>query len=228
MKFKSAVWGCLGAVSLVWCFTGAASAATVTLTADLRGNYASDGVSSLVTNSSSYFAGYHSETGLIYRNWFGFDLAGVSGVVVGAQLVLSTAQYFSGEASETYGLYQVTTPASQLGSNSVSIFQDLGSGPAYGSATLGTANAYQTIAIDLGAAALNDLNTALGGRFALGGGLTSLNLSGANEAVFGNSTGGTNLSRLVLTTVPVPLPASALLLASGLLGLGAWRRRIRR
>jgi hypothetical protein len=226
MNCTTAVFRRVIAVLCAWALAGAAAATTVTLDSELRGTYASDGSPSLLTSTGGYYAGYHAQTGLTYHNWFSFDLSGMSDVVVtGAQLVLSAADYYSSDASETYQLYQVTTPFAQLGSASTSIFQDLGSGPDYGSTTLSAADAHQTVSLDLGAIALADLNSVLGGVFVLGGGLTSLGLTGPSEGLFGNSTGAGNLSRLVLTTVPVPLPASALLLASGLLGLGAWRRR---
>jgi hypothetical protein len=76
--------------------------------------------------------------GVEFRSYFVFDVGAVSSTVTGARLRLLNKRYYSTENSEEIELFDVTTPTAELigGVGRTDIFQDLGTGNAYGSATL--------------------------------------------------------------------------------------------
>jgi hypothetical protein len=179
--------------------------------------------------------------GTLYHNFFVFDLTGVTGLVVSASLELYNPDnalpalkgYISPDATETYTLYDVSTPiatvqASNVGAAGQAVYNDLGSGVDFGQATVSAADNGSIVSIVLNAAGLDALNAALGGQFALGGALTTLGGAGT-EYVFGFSVGIGNpdVRRLVIeTTSAVPEPALLLLLGPAI--AVALRRRARR
>ncbi len=126
--------------------------------------------------------------------------------------------YFSTSgASETYTLFDIS-PGNypRLGRDSVPIWTDLGSGTSFGAHIATAANAGGTIiAIVLNDDGLAAIQAALGGSFALGGAITTLNGIADDEYLFGYS-GLANQARLAIT---VPEPATGALLALGLGGL---------
>jgi hypothetical protein len=137
------------------------------------------------------------------RNFFVFDLSGLTLPIVSASLNLTDVKggYHSPLTSDTYGLFDVSTPISALvasGSGQTAIFNDLGSGTSYGSQTITMASDGTVISTPLNAAAIAALNSNLGGLFAVGGALTSI--TGSNtQVLFGTSGNPTDVIQLVLT-----------------------------
>ena len=189
-----------------------ASAATIVLGAIDQGWYRQNG-EHLVANPN-YVAGMTG--GNQFRNFFVFDLAGLTSIQ-SAALRLNTEEYSSADPTETYTLFDVTTPIASLinGTGGLGAFDDLGSGTSYGSRVYSLGDEFQVRDLTLNPAALTALNLTIGGLFALGGALTSLDPSTpGNEFVFGFS--GNNLARLVLETErDVPEPSTLLLVGAG-------------
>lgn len=114
------------------------------------------------------------------RNFFVFDLQPTEATVSKAELVLkfNGAAYESEDASETYSLFDVSTDPDTLvaGGDGTpglgAIWDDLGSGHRYGSRTFTAADQGTIVRIPLDATAR--LQAAAGGKFAIGGAITSL------------------------------------------------------
>jgi MYXO-CTERM domain-containing protein len=161
-----------------------------------------------------------------------FDLPAISGTITAAELRLSLGPdgFTSPQSSETYEIYDVTSPISVITDpiSNPTPFVDLGTGTLFGSVTLTPIDEGSLIVIALNPAALQFLNNA-SGQIAFGGAVSTLAKSGRineQEIVFRNPSGD-NLRQLVLTVQPsaVPEPSTALLAAAGLFSLLAWRRR---
>lgn len=173
------------------------------------------------------------EVVFIYNNFFVFDLSSVSETVTSAVINIyspeSPAQFFDGYQSmdpfETYVLYDVSTDISVLTSDSggVAVFEDIGTGNSYGEYDVSAADNGQFVSITLNADALDNINTAAG-LFAIGGAISTIDLTPNNEIIFASSSEpGVPSPYMVLTTVPVP--AAAWLFGSGLIGLIELARR---
>jgi hypothetical protein len=138
----------------------------------------------------------------VFRNFFVFDLAGIPGQVLTASPVIENPEndgYVSNDPSETWTAHDVTTPISALvagGSGLTEIYDDLGEGTHYGSATVTPASVL--VHVRLNDAAISALNAATGDQFAIGGAITTLDAEVNREWVFGNST-ATHVRKLVLS-----------------------------
>jgi hypothetical protein len=91
----------------------------------------------------NYFVGDRFGVGRDFRNFFVFDLAGVTQPIASAKLalfvpILPEPGYESPDPSENYELHDVVTPFATLldGTGGVAAHADLGSGVVYGSRTM--------------------------------------------------------------------------------------------
>ena len=168
----------------------AASAATINVGATDGGWYRSDGLHN--ASSENYLVG---ESGLEYRNWFVFDLRSVTlqagEFITGATLSLQNGLY-GGDASEQWTVVSVGSNVSDViagqsaGSTAgTNIFNDLQDGSFYGSTTINF-DTSSTAIIDVsftGVNAISDITSSLGGLFAIGGYVSSLD-SSSDEFLF--------------------------------------------
>jgi hypothetical protein len=166
-----------------------------------------------------------------FRNFFVFDLAGVTQPIASAKLALSVPGplpipgYVSTDPTENYELHDVTTPIATLldGTGGVAAHTDLGSGVVYGSRTMTAADMGSVVEITLNATAISALDAALGGLFAFGGSITTLDDLPNFEQTFAFSSTGETQLRLTL----VPEPSSLLLCLAGIFASLMCRRRPR-
>jgi hypothetical protein len=144
----------------------------IVLQATDRGWYADTGVHMAVNKNT--FTGMSPPSH--YNSYFTFDLSGVTGTIVSAQLSLELEHFFGTDMSETASIWDVSASASQvsMSSTSTTIFQDLQSGSKYGTFTGTPAAVGTNIATTLSAQAIKDLNTARGSTFAVGVHIDSL------------------------------------------------------
>lgn len=199
----------------VACFaaTSRLEAGTITLGAIDSGSYQEVGGN--LGSSTQYFIGIPIG-GLRHRNFFVFDLSGISEVIIGAELRVYGGTVFGNTGGVPIRFSSVTTPIADLlaRQTGVSIFNDLGAGPSFGD-FLAAPTIVNSFALN--ATAVTDLESAKGGLWAVGG----MAVPPATGSIFVN-TGGDVVRQLVLTTSSdsaVPEPTSFVLALGG--GLGA-------
>ena len=186
-------------------------------------NASNSGYYNLVGYSSGAF-GNIAQVGTSYRNWLGFDLSGIDGIITAATLqVASDARNSSGQ---TINWWDVTTPYSQLGSVSgaagINVFTDIGGGVSFGQ---GTHTAGILNSFTLNSAALASLNSAES-FWAIGGVNTEANLAFGYQHGVGNN----QTIRLVLDVQSTRVPEGGSTFAAmgaGILGLLGARRLLR-
>ena len=166
-----------------------------------------------------------------HRNFFVFDLAGVTQPISSATLNLYVPSatengYVSADPSENYELHDVVTSLSALiaGTGGKPAYNDLGGGVVYGSRTMTAADMGTTVEINLNAAAIAALN-ASHGLLAIGGSITSLDSLSNTEYTFGNTGLVTDISQLRLTLVPEPTSAALVAFAAMIFGMQRSRKR---
>jgi Bacterial pre-peptidase C-terminal domain len=138
-----------------------------------------------------------------YNNFFVFNLASVNPTILSATLKVSADGYSSPLSSDTFGLFDVSTPITSLettGVGQTTIFSDLGSGTSYGTKTITTSSGNTVLSIPLNTAAVIAMNNKHGGQFAIGGALTTLTGSSA-QYLFAGSGSATDTVQLALTLV---------------------------
>src|SRR5712692_7436756 len=154
----------LMAAACVFAVLPFANAGVVTLNATASGAYHSNGSFVLTDNYAvGWFSPANPEGEL--RNYFVFDLAGVTGPITAATLRAfnPSTGYSSPDASETWALFDVSSSVAKLtaGAGGLAAFNDLGSGTSYGSITAAFDN-NANVDVALNAAGLAFLNTASG------------------------------------------------------------------
>ncbi len=214
----------LGAAALSLLLGSIAQAETITLDASDRGWYNKDASGSYYhdPDSHNYMVGRYSE--MEFRNFYVFDLTDIVDQITSATLRVNVLGITEG--SETYELYHVETSVGDLTSGISdlgAIFDDLGSGTAYGSREILSSEANTYIEISLDADFLSDANDA-SGLFAIGGALTTLVPdSSDDEYVFGyHLERALNYSQLVVETIPEP--GTIVLLLTGATAMFAFTR----
>jgi hypothetical protein len=154
--------------------------------------------------NTNYFVGVINVTNKL-NDFFTFNISGLAGQTVTSADLRVYTYGINSPGNLNYYLYDVSTNAATLnytaGTNAA-IYTDLGSGVKYGTFTISPSEAYSTITLNLDAAAIANLNSAIG----------------ASSTYF--SIGG--------TVTPVPEPCTLILLGSGLVGLAAFRKRHKR
>lgn len=175
--------------------------------------------------NTNYFAGRQlGDESEEFRNYFSFDLSGISGIVVSARL--EVVRYLSREGA-AYQLFDVSTSPEDLARRQIidlDVFNDLGTGTSYGTFNIGAGEREDLLSFLLNDDALLDINASLGSFFSIGG------VSANNVSLFLFSHSG-GIQRLVLETediIAVPEPATAGLFGLGLVGLGVVSRRRRK
>jgi hypothetical protein len=164
----------------------------------------------LPTLRDNYIVGRCCESGE-HRDFFTFDLSGLTLTAVSASLEVRRFDGSSPDAFEMLGLFEVTTDAAALNANNgdvAAIFADLGDGTSFGTfdiPTLGDRGAI--VSLPLNADGVAAINRSRGHFFSIGGRILTLGTSTPNEFLFGNSTGapsGGFSARLVVTAFPLP------------------------
>jgi hypothetical protein len=220
------------AIAALLVVSSPASATFITINAFDSGWHRSDGLH--IATNTNYIVGRLGA--LQYHDWFAFNLPalGPGLTIAGGVLRVDTRDYSSPDLTETYTLFDISTPVPTLVQNraigdavGLAIFADLGTGTVHGSRVYSNADDNQVRDITLNAAALAYLQARLGTSAALGGAVTTLqNTTVGNEDIYGFS--GNFTRQLVLDVVPVP-PAIVMagMGALTLLGYGIRRRRAR-
>ncbi len=209
---------------------GSAFAAMITVNAVDQGWYNADGEH--FPSIENYAVGICvpcTAAAVEFRNFFIFDLSGVAGPVTSATLRLSTRNFLSGDLTETYTLFDVSTPLASLaaGTGGVAAFNDLGGGVSYGSRIYSESDEDFVRDVLLAPSGVAAVQAALGGGFGMGGAVTSLSGAHDFESIFGDNVDPFTISLVLNTGRAVPEPAAMLLLGTGLTCLVA-RRRLRR
>ncbi|MBU0679262.1 MAG: PEP-CTERM sorting domain-containing protein [Verrucomicrobia bacterium] len=194
-----------------------------------RGTYSATGNHD--PNYHNYIIGGSSSGhDFISNNFFVFDLSGLSAQVISAEFWIESNWYLSADPSETFTVYDITgsIPAIRDGSAGVAGFTDMQSGNAYGDISVSSADNGTMLSITLNAQAIQNINAGLGGQFAIGGTVSTLDLiTPREEQIFGptnpdNPADGVDLR---LTIIPEPSVLGLLIVGCGMLALR--RRRIR-
>jgi hypothetical protein len=132
-----------------------------------------------VTGNDNYIVGMPDGVHQL-NNYFTFNLAGLTGTVLDASLVLgqgigSGAAGVGPAIDVAYSLYDVSTKPARLNDESASwnaaIYNDLGSGTSYGTYSLSTGASGGTDTLALNSAGLAAIDSAAGGYLSIGGSL---------------------------------------------------------
>ena len=198
-------------------FCASAGAVPLVVSNSYSGWYDETGAHYFDYTDRNYLAGTFG--GLEFRNFFVFDLGGVTGPVSSASLKV---QSYDVSANGTYTLYRTSLPAS-IADDCVgceSTFAGLVAGPPLGSIALGPGSSNTTLSIPLNDAAIAWLGASAGGTVVIGGAFPQP--ADADNYAFGYS-GFDAGNELVLNAVPEP--GTLLLLGSGVAALALCRRR---
>jgi autotransporter-associated beta strand protein len=168
-----------------------------------RGWYDSKGSHS--ADNKNYIVG--SDSGILYNDYFTFNLPALSSQLVDAQLLVNEYNVLSPSGIENFLLFDVTNSISVLTNNqttATNIYADLGSGKQYGGRNIFISEAGIFSSIPLNGSFVAAALTNSGGQIALGGTL-GLNSATNNESVFWGSAGLTTDAQLWLGFLNSPV-----------------------
>ena len=193
------------------------SAQSVVIPYTDRGWYTDTGFHEV--GNDNYFVGDERGPGCFpcssdIRNFFVFNLAGVTQPISSAKLALvvpgplPVAGYNSPDTSENFELRDVVTSITALmnGTGGIAAHADLGDGVVYGSRTMTAADMGQVVEITLNSSAIAALDAATG-LVGIGGSLTTLDDLANDEFTFAASGFNNYPTELRLTLVPEPSTA---------------------
>ncbi|PNQ72804.1 hypothetical protein C1T31_09850 [Hanstruepera neustonica] len=150
--------------------------------------------------NTNYLVGPYN--GRTYHNFFIFNLNSLpqNVEIISAQLSVISASSAISSSNATYTLFNVSSNYNTVrnSSNSISVWNDLGSGPVYGSYSVNNSTGFRRD-FNLNATALNELESQAGNYFTIGGRITS-----GNGYIFGGSGYGTQLLRITYRNNNVP------------------------
>ena len=189
---------------------GSAFADNFALSAIDRGWYNNSGLHS--PTNMNYVTGEF--IGQEYRNWFVFDLSNISQEILLIQFIAlnpsgDNSGYVSPDPTETYSIFDVSTEINLLTSGNAGIeaFDDLATGNVYASQVASQEDNGTYLTIMLNENALADANKAIGGLWAIGGLLTTIDLKTEDiEQLFSATNNGilNDTFILVITANPIP------------------------
>jgi hypothetical protein len=167
----------------------------------------------------------------LVRDYFVFNLAGVSGTVVGATLNIFNPVNGQSGTLRTWSVFDVSTPIVNLmatNSGQTSIYADLGSGTNLGNNT-GPQTNNTVLSTSLNAAGLAYIQSGLGGMIAFGGDYVGATSNNYLYGFSGQAGHEDEIRQLVIETRAntVPVPAGIVMSSIGIFGIGAftWLRR---
>ena len=113
----------IAAIVLVW-FPAHSQGDPITLDATARGWHFANGTANGAAQNNNYAVGSAPIGFVEGHNWFGFDLAGVSGSVTAVTLLLTNPPggFISVDPFEQYTIFDVTSAFASLGSASSLIY----------------------------------------------------------------------------------------------------------
>src|SRR5262245_32440492 len=204
MKLLAGTLPALLIITGTLCAPTSAGASTIIVTSADTGWYTQDGRHD--ADNTNYLVGLCCGVG-VHHNFFVFDLSTVTGAITAASLRLNTFVYLA-DATETVTYFDVSTPIASLvagGTGLVTTYTDLGSGAQYGQRTYQLTDQDTIRDVVLNTTGVAAIQSALGGMFAVGGALTTLNAAPpVQEFVYGGSAGPVQLVLETATTVPEP------------------------
>ncbi len=210
--------------------------AQLTLNSIDRGRYSSAGTH-ILSEYDSYLAG--NVLGVSFRNYTTFDTTGLTGTITAATVryFLPQDTFFSWSGSETFRVYDVATSSSTLSAFNIgatSIYNDLGSGVLFGSATITASLQGSYVDVALNNNFLSYINGSAPDIFSFGGSLSSALFSESAYIFSGTGNPADGRTQLILWgaspadgNVAVPEPSTyGLIAAAALLAGIAYRRRL--
>ena len=164
-----------------------AGAAPVVVNFSVKGTFTNFGQNNAAFHAApgNTFVGLSNQA--IHRNYFVFDLAGVTDNVTAAHFVVHSpfGSYISPDPTETWTIFDYSSDIAILqnqSSISVPAYNDLGSGTVYGSVVVSESSEAFLVAINLNNDAITNINNTRGNKLALGGAITTIN--GSSTQVF--------------------------------------------